>query len=76
MLVPITAIWKDDLRTIKNIKWKEAIPDNLRPLWDDIFKLMGEIKQLKYNRAVVPHDAEFGEASGDQDVIKLSSNNY
>ena len=71
MLVPITAAWKDDLRTIRKIDWKDAIPDNLRPLWDDTFKLMGEIKQLKYRRAVVPHDAvslemttlEFGDAS-------------
>ena len=73
LYTPITATWKTDLHelVVKKLDWDDAIPDTLRPLWEDNFKLMGELKNLSYKRAVVPEDAvnldietlEFGDAS-------------
>ena len=71
MLTPITASWKVDLRDLKHLHWDEAIPENLRPLWEENFKLMGTVRNITYRRAVVPDDAadldintlDFGDAS-------------
>ena len=73
MFTPITCSIKLDLRDLieKGLDWDDAIPDNLRPLWETNFQLMQEIRNLKYQRAVVPSDAvdlkidtiDFGDAS-------------
>ena len=70
---PITATWKTDLHelVVKKLDWDDSVPDTLRPLWDNNFQLMGELKNLRYKRAVIPEDAvnleietlEFGDAS-------------
>ncbi|XP_066921703.1 uncharacterized protein [Clytia hemisphaerica] len=59
-----------DLVTRK-LDWDDALPDNIRTIWLDHFDMMNEIKQIKYQRAVVPEDAasldiqtlDFGDAS-------------
>lgn len=73
LLSPITATWKLDLHELVtlNLAWDDSIPENLRPVWETTFKQMAEIKDLRYQRAVVPADAanldietlEFGDAS-------------
>ena len=59
-ITPITAGMKvdlHDLTAIKHLQWQDAIPDNLRGVWESHFEMMEEIKTLKYNRCVVPIDA-------------------
>ena len=73
LITPITATWKLDLHdlVIRKLDWDDQIPDSLRPLWEENFRLMGDLKSLTYQRAVIPHDAvnldvetlEFGDAS-------------
>ena len=73
LATPITAGWKIDLHEFvhRKLKWEEEIPDNLRPIWESNFKMIGQLKDLRYKRAVVPEDAasleidtlEFGDAS-------------
>ena len=73
LITPIVATMKLDLRDLvrRRMDWDDVLPDNLRNLWQDHFELMKEIKQIKYQRAVVPEDAanldiqtlDFGDAS-------------
>ena len=73
LLTPITGTWKIDFHDLVtcHLAWDDAIPNNLRPVWETNFKHMSEIKDLRYQRAVVPADAanldietlEFGDAS-------------
>ena len=73
LLSPITASWKVDLHelVVRKLDWDDAIPENLHALWTNNFELMGQLKDLKFNRAVIPPDAanldittlEFGDAS-------------
>ena len=71
LFTPITATWKVDLHNIKHLHWDDVIPESLRPLWEDNFKLMGEVRNVVFKQAVVPADAvsldintlEFGDAS-------------
>ena len=59
-----------DLVTRK-LDWDDAIPDNLRGIWENHFHMMSEIKDIRYKRAIVPDDAlnldittvDFGDAS-------------
>ena len=59
LLTPITAPWKVDLRQFvqRQLKWEGAIPDNLRPLWESNFAMIGQLNELRYKRAIVPDDA-------------------
>ncbi|XP_066917473.1 uncharacterized protein [Clytia hemisphaerica] len=62
-----------DLRNLVDLglSWDDAIPDNLRPIWEDNFTMMQEIKTIRYQRTIVPPDAvnlnintvDFGDAS-------------
>ena len=73
LLTPITATFKVDLRSMvkRKLDWQDILPDNLRSIWVSHFELMEEIKNVRYNRAVIPSDAvsldvttlEFGDAS-------------
>ena len=58
-ITPLTAPMKLDLHHFVDlgIGWDERIPDNLRQVWDSHFKMMEEISQIKYRRAIVPEDA-------------------
>lgn len=72
-VAPLVAAMKLDLHKIARLKWDDALPDALRPLWVSHFEMIQEIKQLKYRTAVVPEDAvdlkvdtiDFGDASKD-----------
>ena len=59
LITPITAGMKIDLHTLvqRNLNWDDAIPDDLRPLWETHFQMMQEIKNIKFNRAIIPKDA-------------------
>ena len=73
LLAPITATFNLDLHqlVVEKLDWDDKIPENLHAIWETNFKLMGELKQLKYKRAVVPENAvsldlntlDFGDAS-------------
>ena len=81
LLTPIVATLKLDLHTlvVQNLNWDDVLPDNLRNVWLSHFEMMTEIKDLQYNRAVVPDDAisldintlEFGDASKDLICIAI-----
>ena len=72
-LTPITAAMKLDLHHFVQLQlgWDDAIPDNLRSVWETHFQMMEEIKHVKYSRCVIPEDAadakistlDFGDAS-------------
>ena len=59
MLTPITASMKLDLHTLiqRQLKWDDVIPDDLRPLWNSNLEMMKDLKNFKFNRAIVPDDA-------------------
>ena len=73
-LTPITCSMKIDLHDLvtRKLDWDDAIPDNLRGIWENHFHMMSEIKDIRYKRAIVPDDAlnldittvDFGDASG------------
>ena len=56
---------------IRRLDWDDAIPDNLRCIWKSNFEMISEIKNVRYNRAIVPDDSvsldlntiDFGDAS-------------
>ena len=58
MITPITATMKLDLHSLvqRKLDWDDVIPDNLRQIWISHFQLMEEIRDIKFNRAVVPKD--------------------
>ena len=70
---PVTGTFKLDLHelSMRKLKWDDKIPDELRELWTSHFEMIGELKHLRYKRAVIPEDAvdlkadvlEFGDAS-------------
>ena len=41
----------------RKLNWDDAIPDDLRPLWETHFPMMQEIKNIKFNREIKPRDA-------------------
>ena len=71
-VAPIIATLKVDLRKLVHLKWDEAIPDELREVWLTNFELIRDLKNVRFKRAVVPHDAvnldintiDTGDASG------------
>ena len=75
LITPITAGMKIDLHTLVQIKlnWDDAIPVYLRPLWETHFQMMQKIKNIKFNRAIIPENvislnintADTGDASKD-----------
>ena len=73
LLTPITAPMKVDLHKLiqRKLKWDEAMPDEFRQIWTSHFEMMEEIKNVRFQRAVIPEDAisldaetlDFGDAS-------------
>ena len=57
-ITPITAAIKMDLHTLvkRDLSWDDVIPDDLRSVWVLYFKMMQEIGNLRFQRAVVPED--------------------
>ena len=72
-LNPFASAMKLDLNDLTKLGlgWDDAIPDNLRGLWKSHVEMREEIRNFRYNRAVVPEDAvslditslDFGDAS-------------
>ena len=72
-LTPITATLKLDLHDLvqRKLMWDDALPNNLRNLWVSHFEMIAEIKNITYQRAIVPINAtclqmdslDFGDAS-------------
>ena len=70
---PITANMKVDLHklVIEKLKWGDTLPNSFLPMWNSHFEMIQEMKNIYYDRAVVPEDAvslqaetlEFGDAS-------------
>ena len=58
LVAPITASFKVDLHAIRKLKWDDAIPDEYRSLWVSNFELMTELKNMRFQRAIIPEDAE------------------
>ena len=78
---PLVAAMKLDLQEIvkRRLDWDDAIPDNLKPLWETHFQMIQEIGKLRYKRAIVPVDAvtmdvntiDFGDASPSMACIAI-----
>ena len=72
-VTPIVASMKLCLAELVNQKfsWDDKLPDDLKNIWLSHFKMIKELKSVKFNRAVVPVDAvnmdintiELGDAS-------------
>ena len=58
-ITPITAAMKLDLHNLiqRNLHWDDLIPDNLRQVWENNFEMMKELKEVTFNRAVIPIDS-------------------
>ena len=80
-LTPLTASLKINLHELvkRNLRWDDAIPDNLRAQWISNFDMISEIKTLTFKRAIVPDDAsnldiqtiEFGDASKEMACVAV-----
>ena len=59
MLTPITASMKLDLHTLiqRQLEWDDVIPDDLRQLWNSNLEMIKDLKNFKFNRAIVPENA-------------------
>ena len=70
MITPITASMKLDLHTLveRQLNWDDVIPDDLRPIWNSNLEMIKDLKNFKFNRAIVPKDA----SSLDIDTIDSS----
>ena len=72
-VTPLIASMKMDLQQLvsRKLEWDDVIPNELRPLWEDHFTMIKEIRNLRFQRAIVPVDAlnlevqtiDFGDAS-------------
>ena len=70
---PIIGEMKFDLHELvqRKLNWDDVIPDSLRAIWESHFKMIQEIKNVRFKRAIVPTDAvnlnidtiDFGDAS-------------
>ncbi|XP_066917918.1 uncharacterized protein [Clytia hemisphaerica] len=80
-ITPITASLKIDLHNIvqRGLKWDDAIPDNLRAIWESNFEMIQEIKSIRYARTIVPNDAanlmietiDFGDATKEMAAVAI-----
>ena len=78
---PLIASMKINLQELihRQIDWEDAIPNDLRPIWESNFELIKEIGTLRFRRAVVPEDAvsldmntlDFGDASQSMACIAI-----
>ena len=59
-LTPIITGFKLDISQLhrSGLKWDDEIPENLRRIWSSNYEMIKEIKQLRYKRAIIPHDAK------------------
>ena len=59
-VTPIIAGMKLDLRILhqRKLEWDDRIPDDLRQIWLNNFDMMQEISELRFQRNIIPIDAE------------------
>ena len=70
---PIVATMKVSLHQLvtRKLQWDATLPNELMPIWHSHFEMMKEMKNVRYERAVIPPDAvnleaetlDFGDAS-------------
>ena len=60
LITPITAGMKIDLHTLvqRKLEWDDIIPDDLRQIWESNFEMIQELKELRFQRAIIPEDAK------------------
>ena len=73
LVTPLIAGMKLDLHelNVKKLNWDDVLPANLQSIWESHFQMMSEMKNLRYQRAIIPEDAvdlnlttlDFGDAS-------------
>ena len=58
-VAPLVGGFKHDISTLhmRKLDWKDALPDNLRPIWKSNIEMREEIRDIRYQRAVIPEDA-------------------
>ena len=58
-LTPLVAGMKLDIHELhaRKLDWDDKIPDDLRKIWLSNFEVIQEIKDIRFNRAVIPIDA-------------------
>ena len=56
---PITAEFKLDLNelTTRKLDWDDFVPMDLLPKWKKNFEIISELKEIKFQRCIVPEDA-------------------
>ena len=70
---PIVAMMKVSLHQLvqRKMQWDDILPNELMPVWSNHFDMINEMRNIRYQRAVIPSDAasldaetlEFGDAS-------------
>ena len=81
LITPITASMKIDLHVLvqRKLDWDDLIPNDLISSWKSNFKMINELSQIQFKRAVVPQDAvnldvetiECGDASKEMICIAI-----
>ena len=57
LAVPITCGFKVDLKRLNGLDWNQFVSDEDKKLWDENFSVIQELRDVVFNRAVVPDDA-------------------
>ena len=56
-IAPLIASFKLDIRDLSSFEWDEVLPENFRRVWESNIEMMQEIRNIRYQRAVIPEDA-------------------
>ena len=56
---PLVSGFKIDITELhlRKLDWDDILPDNLRNVWKSNTEMIQEIRDVRYQRAVIPHDA-------------------
>ncbi len=59
-IAPIIAGFKLDISTLhrSGLNWGDLIPENLKGIWSLNFEMIKDIRNVRYQRAIVPEDAK------------------
>ena len=58
-VAPLVSGFKIDISELhmRKLDWDDVLPDNLRQVWKSNIEMIQEIRNIRYRRAVIPHDA-------------------
>ena len=58
-VAPLVCGFKIDIRELhlRKLSWDDVLPENLRQVWTSNIEMIQEIRNIRYNRAVIPPDA-------------------